>query len=91
MSIACVMVFCSNQTLQRVRKSKRRAYRNRYYACATVMLVGIGAALTVNWVGPFKEFVLAAEWIGIWAFSAYWMIKTSELRASGILRKRVTP
>lgn len=87
-AIASVMVFCSNQTLQHLEKSKRRAYRNRYYACATVMLLGIGAALTANWVGKFKGSVLVAEWIGIWAFSAYWMIKTSELRASGILRKK---
>jgi hypothetical protein len=88
-AIASVMVFCSNQTLQHLEEGKRRAYRNRYYGCATVMLVGIGAALTANWVGKFKEYVLVAEWIGVWSFSAYWMIKTSELRASGILRRRV--
>lgn len=89
--IACVMVFCSNQTLQHLKESERSAYRKRYYACAAVMLVGIGAALALNWVGEFKEWVLAVEWIGIWAFSAYWMIKTSELRASGILRRNATP
>ena len=87
-AIACVMVFCSNQTLQHLEAGKRSAYRKRYYACAAVMLVGIGAALALNWVGEFKEWVLAAEWIGIWAFSAYWMIKTSELRGSGILRRK---
>lgn len=90
-AIACVMIFCSNQTLQHLREeSERSAYRRRYYYCAAVMLVGIGAALVLNWVGEFRQWVLAAEWIGIWAFSAYWMIKTSELRASGILRKRAT-
>lgn len=87
-AIACVMVFCSNQTLQHLEERERSAYRKRYYACAAVMLGGISAALALNWLGEFKEWVLAAEWIGIWAFSAYWMIKTSELRASGILRKR---
>jgi hypothetical protein len=89
-AIACVMIFCSNQTLQHLAESKRLAYKKAYWACAAVMLIGIGAALTANWVGKFNEWVLAAEWIGVWAFSSYWMIKTSELRASGILRKRVT-
>jgi cation transport ATPase len=87
-AIACVMIFCSGQTLEHLEEGKRRAYSRAYYACAAVMLAGIGAALVLNWVGEFKEWVLAAEWVGIWAFSTYWLIKTSELRASGILRKR---
>jgi hypothetical protein len=81
--IAYVAIFRAGDTLSLVRESRRKWYRRLY--------IGLGCAM----VGfPFLAFVLAffpalanykillIEFCGIYAFGAYWVVKTRELSES---------
>jgi hypothetical protein len=89
--IACVTLFCSRQTLEdphalNYLKGRVRTYKNWYRICAAFMVGGPAVALVANWIGRFNEAILAAEWIGVWAYASFWVLKTKELRESKLLQ-----
>jgi hypothetical protein len=57
-------------------------YRRRYRECGWGMIGGVIAAVILHLTyPPFKDkLVLTAEWVGIWSFGAFWLLKSRELR-----------
>lgn len=82
--MAYTAIFCCNDTLQWVRDPQRRAwFRRTYYAIGWFMglfpLVGFALAYFFDAV---QRHVFWIEAAGIWAFAAYWFVKTIELKES---------
>jgi len=80
--VAFVALTSSQETLSRLPPNswKRWWYRTLYDIIALVMIImpvaGIVLAYGVAWS---SSKVLIAEWIGIYAFAAYWLLKSVEL------------
>lgn len=84
-----VMWFCSLDTLRELHDEKREAwYRKAYEWTSLVMLVSPLTAFLMNafW-GTSKSYVYFIETAGILAFALYWVVKSLELRESGVVRK----
>ena len=48
------------------------------------MVLSIFLAIYLNYAhGGQGDYILAAEWCGIWAFAAYWFVKNSEMKRVG--------
>jgi len=88
--IAFICIFMSGHSLEQMPDAARRdKFRRLYRICAVVMALAIGFA-GLYWLLP-DEAVLALcensvifwfEAAGVWAFSAFWTIKTRELDPS---------
>lgn len=81
--IACVAAFCSENTLAHLRQvAPERAtfYKTVYSGTAGGMLIGPALAYLL---APTEK-VFWAEALGVWMFAAFWIFKTTELRASRI-------
>lgn len=76
--ITYVCICCSHDTLILLQNSNERLFFKRSYAIT-------GGLMTISPIIAFilnlylKHFVFFVELIGIWAFSAYWFIKSHEI------------
>ncbi|RKH02739.1 hypothetical protein D7V97_27580 [Corallococcus sp. CA053C] len=87
--LAYVMWFRSLDTLVHLPDERSRAgYRKTYELTSIVMLVSPITAFLMNtfWGTP-KSYVFFIETAGILAFALYWVVKSLELRQSGVVRK----
>ena len=90
--MAYTAIFCSDDTLQWIKDPTRRA---RYWAAYRIIgwfmglfpLVGLALALSVHAV---QNYVFWIEAAGIWAFAAYWLTKSRELKESEVEIRAVT-
>lgn len=93
--IAVVIVCYADSTLTELQKDHPAAYRwfKIIYACiAAFMVVSIGISIYLNIRYPQGDYILSAEWCGIWSFAAYWFVKNRELSEVGkVLKKRNAP
>jgi hypothetical protein len=85
--IAFVSAICSRNTLVLIRDAKVRAkYRRTYIALAIAMIASPITAYIFNFVTSQRSPVYWAELFGIYAFAAYWCVKTKEMSGPDIKR-----
>ena len=92
--IAIVIVFFADSTLSELRNqpAKYKMFKTAYFIIALVMVVSIGISVYLNVRFPHGDYILSAEWCGIWSFAAYWFVKNRELSEVGkVLKKRNAP
>jgi hypothetical protein len=91
--IAFVCEFCSRTTLSLMpdglkdRNKIISSYKKRYRILAVLMLVSPLVAVVFNWISVQNSLMFWTETFGIWAFSAYWLVKTLELRLSEVEKR----
>lgn len=72
---------CSDATLRYLPDSQKRFFKWLYNGFAGVMFVtpfGVIAMTSIFGVSDWK--ILIVEWIVIWVFATYWLVKTVELK-----------
>jgi hypothetical protein len=93
--IAVVIVWFADSSLSEIKDSNPSGYtryKNIYRAIAIFMVVSIGISIYLNIRYPQGDYVLSAEWCGIWAFAAYWFVKNSEMTEVGrVMKARKRP
>lgn len=94
MCLVYVVWFRSRDTLHHLPPNATpspAAYRRMYRIVGGVMLVSPLTAFIVEAIlGTGNSYVFFIEVAGIWAFAAYWLIKSSELKRSGATSEALT-
>ena len=90
--IAFDCMFCSGKTLKYMPNIPSREkvigrYRFLYRVLAISMVLSPVAAYAFNEFTGQNSHVFWAEAFGIWAFGAYWLVKTKELSLSDVERR----
>jgi len=88
--IAIICIFMSRNSLKDINDPHRRAmFRRAYRWCSGTMIVSIGFAVLYRLLPEEyalflceKSIIFWVEAVGVWAFSAFWYIKTRELDPS---------
>lgn len=79
--IAYVCTICASATLPLVAHNDRRAYYRRCYkGLGYAMVASPITASVLSWLGPRGRYLFVAESCGVYAFAAYWLVKTIEIR-----------
>jgi len=80
-AIAYVCIFCASATLPLVKEEKRARYRRWYKLLGYLMVVSPVLASILTFVlNSRSSFFFFAETLGVYAFAAYWLVKTLEIR-----------
>jgi len=91
-AIAVVIVWYADSTLSELKDAQPARYRlfkTIYFLIASFMVVSIGISIYLNIKYPQGDYILSAEWAGVWSFAAYWFVKNWELSEVGaVLKKR---
>ena len=83
--IAFVSAICSRDTLVLIKDLKVRArYQKTYIGLAVAMVASPIAAYAFNFITSQRSPVYWAEFFGIYAFAAYWCVKTKEMSGPDI-------
>jgi hypothetical protein len=85
--IGFICIFMSRKSLEEEHDPERKAaYMRRYWMCAVVMAVAIVAALVLKMLPMEKTQAMCergwtfwCESFAVWAFAAFWYLKTREL------------
>jgi hypothetical protein len=82
--IAYVSLFRSRDTLRLLPENKQAGYMWAYRVTGIAMIVSPLAAVVLSFAlepeSGFRTWIFWVETFGVWAFSAYWIIKTGEMR-----------
>jgi len=79
--IAYVCIFCASATLSLVKEDRRAYYRRVYKWLGYAMVASPAIASVLTYVLGFRSsFLFFAETCGVYAFAAYWLVKTLEIR-----------
>lgn len=78
--IAYVCIFCASATLSLVNEDRRRRLRMIYKSIGWAMVVAPVAAAVLTYTFRRGYHIFVAEFFGVYAFAAYWFIKTLEIR-----------
>jgi uncharacterized membrane protein len=79
--IAYVCIFCASATLPLVKEGRRAVYRRLYKLLGYAMVASPVSACILTWVLGFRSsYLFFAEACGVYAFAAYWLVKTIEIR-----------
>ena len=82
--LAFVSVFCAKATLDYLAPELRDKYRRAYNALGAAMVVSpVAALLLTTFTGTTARYTFFAEAFGVWAFAAYWWVKSREMAISG--------
>lgn len=85
--IAFVAAFCSRDTLSLIKDPKVRAqYQKTYRSLAVLMVASPVAAYLFNLSTAQHSYIFWAELFGIYAFAAYWCVKTAEMSGPDVKR-----
>jgi hypothetical protein len=80
-AIASILIFCSKDTIDCLPAQRQPYYFRWYYILAGVMLTSPLSAVIINdFIPEQKSKTLALEWVGIYAFSLYWIVRTREIK-----------
>jgi hypothetical protein len=83
--LGIVCTFCSETTLRAMPPDTPpdviKMYRAWYRTLSALMITSPIVALVLRELN-YRRYVLVLELIGIWAFSAYWLVKTKEMKQS---------
>jgi hypothetical protein len=78
--MAFVAWFCTERTLGDLDKENRDWFRRRYDLIAGLMVVAPIAAVAASYILGLKHWgLLIVEALGVWTFSAYWLLRSYEL------------
>jgi hypothetical protein len=81
MCIAYVCIFCASATLPLVNEKRRAYYRRWYKWLGYAMVASPVLASILTWVlNSHSSYLFFAETSGVYAFAAYWLVKTLEIR-----------
>jgi hypothetical protein len=88
-AIAYVCIFRASDTLDEITNPARRAFFKRIYRIlgGLMILFPLASALLLHFLNETSSIVYFVELAGVWVFSAYWILKTLEIRESQIDRK----
>lgn len=80
--IAYVCIFCASSTLSLVKEDKQRLRYRRLYKWLGYAMVAspVLAAILSQFLGLRSSYIFFAETCGVYAFAAYWLVKTLEIR-----------
>jgi len=83
-SMAAVCVFCAKDTLALVVDQKvKDRYRHTYHTIGVLLVLSPVAAVAVSFVfDQLVAFKFYIEAFGVFAFAAYWLVKSKELKAT---------
>ena len=97
-AFACIMiviVWYADSTLSELKDTqpaKYKLFKTIYFVIAVFMVVAIGISIYLNIRYPQGDYILTAEWAGIWSFAAYWFVKNWELSEVGkVMKIRARP
>ena len=86
--IAYVCIFCASATLSLMNADKQKRYRRLYKLLGWVMVASPAvAAILTETLGLTTSYIFFAEVVGVYAFAAYWGVKTREIRETDADRK----
>lgn len=85
--IAYVSIWRARDTLYLLPESKRPQYRRWYVFTGIAMIVSPLAAIWLNAMLASDTRIFWVETLGVWAFAAYWIVKTREMRESHAERR----
>jgi hypothetical protein len=87
--IAYVCIFCASATLPLVRDAGRRAHFRRFYKLVgwTMVASPVLAAVLNMFLARGAAYIFFLEAVGVYAFAAYWLVKTIEIRETKADRK----
>lgn len=86
--IAYVCIFCASATLSLVREDRRAHYRRFYKLVGWAMAASpLLAAVLTQFFGLHNSYVFFVEAFGVYAFAAYWFVKTREISETNADRK----
>jgi hypothetical protein len=86
--IAYVCIFCASATLSLVSEGKQKRYRVIYKLLGMAMVVSPAIAAILSEVLRLRSsYIFIAEAAGVYAFAAYWGVKTREIRETDADRK----
>lgn len=90
--LAYVSIWRSRDTLRLLAEEKRERYNRLYMLTGALMIVSPIAAIFASQVltGSHRIFILSIEALGVWAFSAYWLVKTREMGETNLDAKVAT-
>lgn len=87
--IAIVSVFCSEDTVKYLPQDEQKRFRTCYHVLAGAMFGPPVLTFVINqFIQRFANYVFWIEFIGIYAFGCYWLVKTKEI--SLLIQKRAT-
>ena len=82
--IAYVSIFRAHDTIHLLSPAKQRRYARMYLLAGLAMIASPLAAVALSFAlertSRFRTLTFWAEAFGVWAFAAYWMIKTGEMK-----------
>jgi hypothetical protein len=79
--IAYVCIFCASATLPLVKEERRAYYRRLYKILGWAMVISPAVALIMTLIfNARSSYIFFAEACGVYAFAAYWLVKTLEIR-----------
>jgi len=82
-----VVWFCAHDTLTLLPEPIAARYRKTYRTLGLVMLASPLTAFVMNSFLGGGSYVFFVEAAGIWAFAAYWLVKSSEFGKSQVTRR----
>ena len=86
--IAYVAIFCASATLSLVSENRRARYRRLYKMLGWTMVISpVAAVIWSQFLGLGRSTVFFVEVFGVYAFAAYWLVKTIEIRETKADRK----
>lgn len=86
--IAYVCIFCASATLPLVREERRAYYRRLYKILGWAMVISPAVALVMALIFDARSsYIFFAEACGVYAFAAYWVVKTVEIRETNADQK----
>ncbi|HSE18796.1 MAG TPA: hypothetical protein VLB46_17190 [Pyrinomonadaceae bacterium] len=87
--IAYVCIVCAPATLSLVKDAGRRAHYRRFYKTIgwTMVASPVLASVLTQVFNLKASYIFFAEAFGVYAFAAYWLVKTIEIRETNADRK----
>jgi hypothetical protein len=86
--IAYVCFFCAPATLSLVRKDRQPRYCRFYKGIGVAMAASpLLAVLVTQVLGLLKSYIFVAEAFAVYAFAAYWLVKTLEISETNADRR----
>lgn len=88
-AIAYVCIFTSHYTLEEINNPARKNFYKKIYNFlgAGMIIFPVSSALLLLFWKETSNVIYFVELAGVWAFSAYWIVKTKEINESQIARK----
>jgi hypothetical protein len=87
--ISYVSIATSGETLKEIKdQARKKNYKKIYLFLGVGMIVfPLSSALLLHFLKETNNIIYFVELVAVWAFSAYWIVKTKEINESQIVKK----